>query len=107
MLLQLHCMASSALDWYRHLTIAAYAHRQALESKRVSDQLHQWIDLTFGYQLSGQAAIDAKNVSLPLSGPDGAESNGRAQLFDAPHPPRYSHAHNLLTTTQVSNTSNG
>ena len=81
--------------------------RQALESERVSDQLHQWIDLTFGYQLSGQAGVDAKNVSLPVSGPDGIESSVRAQLFDAPHPPRYSQAHKLLSTKQVSNTRNG
>ena len=76
--------------------------RQALESERVSDQLHLWIDLTLGYQLSGQAAIDAKNVSLPIIGPDGIASSGRAQLFDKPHPPRYAQTPNLLSQKQVS-----
>lgn len=75
--------------------------RQALESERVSDQLHLWIDLTFGYQLSGQAAIDAKNVSLPVAGPDNIAISGRAQLFDKPHPPRYAQTPNLLSTKQV------
>ena len=75
--------------------------RQALESDRVSDQLHEWIDLTFGYKLSGQAAVNAKNVSLPMHSPTGMAVTGRAQLFERPHPPRYAQSPHLLDSKQV------
>ena len=75
--------------------------RSALESDRVSDQLHQWIDLNFGYKLQGQAAIEAKNVALPAVDPSVIASTGRPQLFSKPHPPRYAQASNLLSTKQV------
>lgn len=37
-------------------------HRQALECDYVSQNLHQWIDLIFGYRQQGQAAVEASNV---------------------------------------------
>ncbi|CAM9940866.1 unnamed protein product, partial [Discosporangium mesarthrocarpum] len=77
-------------------------HRSLLESPEVSSWLHLWIDLSFGYCLSGQAAVDAKNVPLPL--PSAQRNHGRGvgrglgaqacscpdfiQLFQHPHPPR-------------------
>ncbi|XP_042027460.1 protein GFS12 isoform X4 [Salvia splendens] len=63
-------------------------HRDALESNRVSLQMHKWIDITFGYKMSGEAAIAAKNVMLPASTSNVPRSTGRRQLFSQPHPPR-------------------
>lgn len=37
-------------------------HLQALESEFVSCQLHQWIDLIFGYKQRGPEAVRALNV---------------------------------------------
>jgi len=62
-------------------------HRAALESPRVSGELHHWIDLTFGYKLRGEAAHAAKNV--PLNDPQHfPRCHGFPMLFAAPHPPR-------------------
>ena len=74
-------------QWSQNAGDFIQLHRAALESDRVSQQLHHWIDITFGYKLSGQAAIDAKNVTLS-SGPNVPRCSGRRQLFSVPHPRR-------------------
>ena len=86
--------------------------REALESKYVSDHLHEWIDLIFGYKQRGDAAVHADNVFYYLTY-EGAvdidaikDPHERAsieaqinefgqtprQLFNAPHPQRYARA---------------
>ena len=42
-------------------------HRAALESRHVSENLHNWIDLIFGYKQQGKAAIDVMNVFIHLT----------------------------------------
>jgi hypothetical protein len=42
-------------------------HRELLESKEVSDNLHRWIDIIFGYQQRGEEATKAFNLYRPLT----------------------------------------
>jgi len=86
-------------------------HRQAIESDEVSEHLHKWIDLVFGFKQTGQAALDAVNVFHPATyfGMDTTlvedelkrvaletmvKTYGQTprKLFSQPHPPRTSNS---------------
>lgn len=81
-------------------------HRSALESPYVTENLHHWIDLIFGYKQRGQAALDAMNLFYYLTYEGAVDINGiddptkrnaildqidnfgqtPMQLFTKPHP---------------------
>uniref|UniRef100_A0A8C6SE64 Neurobeachin n=1 Tax=Neogobius melanostomus TaxID=47308 RepID=A0A8C6SE64_9GOBI len=79
-------------------------HRMALESEFVSCQLHQWIDLIWGYRQRGPEAVRALNL-FPTSATRRVlcsfateahiQSLGQtpSQLLIEPHPPRSSASH--------------
>ncbi|KAH8275007.1 hypothetical protein KR018_009608 [Drosophila ironensis] len=52
-------------------------HRQALESELVRSQLHNWIDLIYGFKQSGEHAVEAINVFHPAV--------SRAAVYRASH----------------------
>ena len=53
--------------WARNAYDFIRINRLALESEYVSQNLHHWIDLIFGYKQRGQAAVDAHNVFYYLT----------------------------------------
>ena len=52
--------AKDAFDFVR-------IHRLALESEQVSQNLHRWVDLIFGYKQRGEEAVKATNVFYYLT----------------------------------------
>jgi hypothetical protein len=94
--------------WARDPWSFVYLQRKALESDYVSDNLHEWIDLIWGYKQSGERAVEANNVFLrslyadiwetvdPRIADKRAETEALLshvgqippQLFDKPHPKR-------------------
>lgn len=49
-------------NWAKTPYEFVFRHREALECDHVSRNLHNWIDLIFGFKQQGKAAIDADNV---------------------------------------------
>jgi hypothetical protein len=63
-------------------------HRSLLDSDLVSKELNNWIDLIFGYKLSGDAAFEAKNICSTLAADNQSQFkvHGIVQLFKTAHP---------------------
>ncbi len=74
-------------DWSSNPDEFIRAHRALLDSDLISKKLHHWIDLTFGYKLTSDAALESKNVCLPLiDNHESIRTHGITQLFTVPHP---------------------
>ncbi|XP_051757272.1 protein FAN isoform X2 [Ctenopharyngodon idella] len=93
--------------------------RLALESQYVSEHLHEWIDLVFGYKQKGSEAVASHNVFHPLTYEGGVDCDSiedpdqkiamltqilefgqtPRQLFVTPHPQRITPRFNNLSAT--------
>uniref|UniRef100_A0A669CHP7 Neutral sphingomyelinase activation associated factor n=1 Tax=Oreochromis niloticus TaxID=8128 RepID=A0A669CHP7_ORENI len=96
-------------------------HKDALESQYVSEHLHEWIDLVFGFKQRGSEAVAAHNVFHPLTYEGGIDCDrivdtdqriamltqilefGQTptQLFTSPHPQRITPRFQNITRSSI------
>ena len=115
-----------ALPTWAHDSAAEFVriNRLALESEYVSENLHHWIDLIFGFKQKGQAAKDACNLFFHLTYEGAVDistvkdpvlldaikeqiaqfGQTPVQLFKKPHPPRQPLAQAKLQRLTLSST---
>lgn len=76
-------------DWASSPDDLVSIHRAVLEGDVVSANLHHWIDLMFGYKLTGHDAIRSMNVYVSMVDKHKDPKNcGIVQLFRSSHPKR-------------------
>ncbi|XP_021111605.1 protein FAN [Heterocephalus glaber] len=115
---ELPLWASSAEDFLQKS-------KDALESTYVSQHLHEWIDLVFGYKQKGNDAVGAHNVFHPLTYEGGVDLNSiedpdekvamltqilefgqtPKQLFVTPHPQKITSKFKSMSQTSSYNAS--
>uniref|UniRef100_A0A6Q2WU99 Neutral sphingomyelinase (N-SMase) activation associated factor n=1 Tax=Esox lucius TaxID=8010 RepID=A0A6Q2WU99_ESOLU len=98
--------------------------QKALESQYVSEHLHEWIDLVFGFKQRGSEAVAAQNVFHPLTYEGGIDCDSiedpdqkiamltqilefgqtPTQLFTTPHPQRITPRFQSISRTPSVNT---
>uniref|UniRef100_A0A674A5S1 Neutral sphingomyelinase activation associated factor n=1 Tax=Salmo trutta TaxID=8032 RepID=A0A674A5S1_SALTR len=98
--------------------------QKALESQYVSEHLHEWIDLVFGFKQKGSEAVAAHNVFHPLTYEGGIDCDSiedpnekiamliqilefgqtPTQLFTTPHPQRITPRFQSISRTSSVNT---
>ncbi|CAB1349598.1 unnamed protein product [Coregonus sp. 'balchen'] len=98
--------------------------QKALESQYVSEHLHEWIDLVFGFKQKGSDAVAAHNVFHPLTYEGGIDCDSiedpnekiamliqilefgqtPTQLFTTPHPQRITPRFQSISRTPSVNT---
>lgn len=73
-----------------------------LESDYVSANLHQWIDITFGYKLGGKIAVQELNVCRQMVDQHQSRiKQGIVQIFQSPHPVKRScHLHSCIDVSK-------
>uniref|UniRef100_A0A8C9VWS6 Neutral sphingomyelinase activation associated factor n=1 Tax=Scleropages formosus TaxID=113540 RepID=A0A8C9VWS6_SCLFO len=111
--------------WASDATDFLQKSQKALESQFVSQHLHEWIDLVFGYKQRGSEAIAAHNVFHPVTYEGSIDCDSiedpdqkiavltqilefgqtPKQLFTTPHPQRITPRFQSMTRTPSQNTS--
>ncbi len=61
------CLDMNITGWYigclqGSAEIFVQKNREALESEYVSEHLHEWIDLIFGYKQRGRPAVEVSDI---------------------------------------------